>query len=130
MFGILALVLIPAALGVCVLGAARSRRPLLQRHGPWLVGAVACLLATLLISASDDGFGSLFQPVRQHQTRDMFITAAVMAVLAVEAVLISRWVLSKVQGRSAASYLVMFTCTTVVAWFLTALAAWDFVPGS
>ena len=60
----------------------------------------------------------------------MFVTAGIMAVLAGEAVFISRWVLSKLQARAPVAYLVVFTCTTVVAWFLTALAVWDFVPGS
>ena len=129
MFALIAIILIPFVLGLAFLGVERSRRPKLQRRGPWLVGAAACIMATLIIASSDDGIGSLLQPVRKHQVRDMFVTAAVMALLASEAVFINRWASATAQGR-ATPYLLVFTCTTVVAWFLTALAFWEFVPGS
>jgi hypothetical protein len=128
-FDLIAVILVPLVLGLAFLGVERSRRPHLQRRGPWLVGAAACVIATLVIATSDDGIGSLLQPVRKHQVRDTLITAAIMALLASEAVFINRWAIATLQGR-AASYLLVFTCTTVVAWLLTALAFWDFVPGS
>jgi hypothetical protein len=59
----------------------------------------------------------------------MVVTAAVMALLASEAVFINKWASATAQGR-ATPYLLVFTCTTVAAWFLTALAFWDFVLGS
>jgi hypothetical protein len=129
MFDLIAIILIPLGLGLAFLAVERSRRPNLRRRGPWLVGAAACIIATLIIAASDTGIGSLLQPVRKHQVRDTFITAAVMALLASEAVFINRWAIATLQGRPT-PYLLVFTCTTVVAWFLTALAFWDFVPGS
>jgi hypothetical protein len=129
MFATIAIIFIPLVLGLAFLGVERSRRPKLKGRGPWLVGAAACVVATLIIASSDDGIGSLFQPVRKHQVRDMFVTAAVMALLASEAVFINGWASASMKGR-AISYLLVFTCTTLVAWLVTALAFWDFVPGS
>jgi hypothetical protein len=115
-------------LGFAFLSVANSGRPTLQRTGPWLVGAAAWVIGTLVLSTYDDGVAVLLPPFRQHQLRAIFLTSCVLALLASEAVFISRWAITRLSSRSG--YLAFFACATLFAWFLTFLALWDVIPSS
>jgi hypothetical protein len=128
MLGIAIIVAVVLALGVAFFQAARSGPPSLKKRGPWVVAGGAWVLATVALSTYDVGITAIFHPVRQHQIRDMLVTACVVGALTVEAVLISRWTLGKVPAR--ASFLIVFSCVTLFAWTITFFAMWDLIPSS
>lgn len=130
MLGIVLILLIVALLGVAFLGIERSSRARLLRRGPWLVGAVACVVATLIIVTYDAELHSLLDLAQPKRLQDLMVTAAVMTLLAGEAVLVSRCAITTVRRPVGVSYLAVFTSTTLLAWLITALVAWAVVPGS
>jgi len=127
MLGITLILMAVLGLGLAFFSIAQSTAPAVKRRGPWLLGAVACCVATIILETHDRGFGVLFR-LRPDELKALLIGACVIAGLAIEAVLISRWVLTRLPGR--ASYLIVFSCVTLVAWFATGLALLDFIPGS
>jgi hypothetical protein len=128
MFGILIIVAIVMVLGLAFLGVEQSSRSSVRRRGPWIVAAVAWAIVLVAVSTYDDGLGSLLHPIRRDQLRDLLLAACVFGLMASEAVLVSRWLFKVIRGRAA--YVLVFTCTTLFAWFSTCLAVWPFVPGS
>jgi phosphoglycerol transferase MdoB-like AlkP superfamily enzyme len=130
MTSILGVVAIPILLGLAFLGLQQSRHSACRRLGPWIVGATACLIATAALALYDYGFSGLLYPERKHQAREILTSAVAMALLAAEAVLISHWVINMVSIRPRVRYLIIFTCTTLAAWFLTGLLFWATMPGS
>jgi hypothetical protein len=130
MAGVVAIVLLVVLLGLVFLTIERSGRPWLQQRGPWLVGVFVCMAATLIISMYDAELSTPADLMRPRQLREMLITGLVMALLAAEAVLVSRWAVATVRRPAALSYLATFAAGTLLAWLITALAAWAFVPGS
>jgi hypothetical protein len=130
MMSALGVVAIPVLLGLAFLGLHKSERHAWRRLGPWLVGAAGCVIATGTIALYDYGISGLLQPTRSHQLQEIATTAAVMALLSSEAVIVSRWAVTTTAARPAHRYLVVFTCATLTAWFLTGLLFWATVPGS
>lgn len=115
-------------LAIAFMAARASARPRVQSRGPWLIGAAACLLATLITWLYETDFSNLSSSAAPHHINDIVLTALVMAVLALEAVLISLWAMKN--HTSKARYLVVFSCTTVVAWFITFFVMSATIPGS
>jgi hypothetical protein len=128
MIGIVAVVGVVVLLGAGFMAIRASKRPTLQRRGPWLFGASACMIATVVVSTFDRDLTSLLEPSSRQQINDILLTAVVMAILASEAVLISRWAMSTRGNKT--THLAIFSCTTLVAWFLTFLVLSSVVPGS
>lgn len=126
MVGIAICLVAVLSMGSIFIGLEASQRPALQKWGPWLVGAVACIVATLVVSTYDRNLFS--PPIRRAQLSELLQTTGLMAVLAGEAVVVSRWSM-RTQARRP-TYLLVFFCITVVAWFLTLLVLSSVVPGS
>jgi hypothetical protein len=71
--------------------------------------------------------GSLAAPVAPRSAAgELLATAGVLALLSIEATLISRWARMKLSSKPA--NLGVYTCATLFAWLLTFLALWDVVP--
>lgn len=128
MIGLVCVVAVVVLLGTGFMGVRSFKRPGVQSRGPWLIGAVACLVATLVVSNLDTDLANLGQSASPQRIKDFVITLVVMAVLAGEAVLISFWTMKTRAGN--ATYLLVFSCTTLVAWFITFLVMSSVVPGS
>lgn len=129
MLGIGIVFAVVLGLGSMFLGVDRFGSPGVRRRAPWLIGAAVCIIATVAIATHDDGLGSLLHPIRKAHFRDMLLGGCVVAGMVVESVFISRWALANSRGK-AGSYLAVFICCTLVAWFITMLALWPLVPGS
>jgi hypothetical protein len=128
---LLALIPVLALLGLLGAGfmAVRSsRHPWVQMHGPWIIGAIVCLVATLLVSTIDSDLSQLVRSASRQQIKEVLLTTAVMAALAGEAVLISFWAMRTQVNKL--NYLLVFSCTTFVVWFITFLVMSTTIPGS
>jgi hypothetical protein len=128
MYGVGLIVLVVVGLGLAFLAVEASGKPQLRKHGPWLIAAVACIVATVVISTYDTSVARWLRPWRRGQLQELLATAGVLALLLIEAALISRWTRTKFARKPA--YLGVFTCATLFAWLLTFLALWDVVPSS
>lgn len=128
MIGIATGVMAVLLLGSTFIGLEASERPAFQKWGPWLVGAIACIASTIVVSTYDRDLSSLDHPVTRPRLVELLLTTSVMAILASEAVVISRWSMKTQASKPA--YLLVFVCTTVVVWFFTLLVLSFVVPGS
>jgi hypothetical protein len=126
MCGVGLVVLIVVGLGLAFLAVEATARPRLRRLGPWLTAASACIIATAIISTYDTSVDRWLRPWRRGQLQELLATAGVLALLSIEATLISRWARMKLSSKPA--NLGVYTCATLFAWLLTFLALWDVVP--
>jgi hypothetical protein len=116
------------ALGAVFLAVERYAGPRLRKVGPWLVVAGAALCVGIGTALSRDELGT-WQKYFQLRELASFATATgFLAVFAIEAVLMSRWVLRPAYNPWLS--LATFTLGTFLAWLVTFLALLAIVPGS